>query len=97
MLRCELDLTKPKPLKTFILHDPKTRKISKSDFRDRIVHHAIVNILEPIFDKFFIYDSCANRKGKTKMPYVKEFEKNLTQNLLDLREELLLQTYKPVK
>ena len=28
----------PKPLKTFILRDPKTRKISKSHFRDRIVH-----------------------------------------------------------
>jgi len=55
---------KPLPLKTFILRDPKTRIISKSDFRDRIVHHAIVNILEPIFDKTFIYDSCANRAGK---------------------------------
>ncbi|MEK6918198.1 MAG: hypothetical protein AABW51_04585 [Nanoarchaeota archaeon] len=31
---------KPKPLVNFILRDPKTRKISKSDFRDRIVHHA---------------------------------------------------------
>jgi retron-type reverse transcriptase len=55
---------KPKPLETFILRDPKTRKISKSDFRDRVVHHAICNIIEPIFDKIFIYDSCANRKGK---------------------------------
>src|SRR3989338_342598 len=54
----------PKPLKTFILRDPKTRKISKSDFRDRIVHHAIVRIIEPIFDRTFICDSCANRKGK---------------------------------
>ncbi|MDO8460776.1 MAG: reverse transcriptase domain-containing protein [Nanoarchaeota archaeon] len=54
----------PRPLETFILRDPKTRRISKSDFRDRIIHHAIVNILEPIFDKTFIYDSCANRKGK---------------------------------
>ncbi|MFH1482510.1 MAG: hypothetical protein ABIE46_03250 [Patescibacteria group bacterium] len=43
---------KPKPLKTFILRDPKTRKISKSDFRDRIIHHALCNIIEPIFDKF---------------------------------------------
>jgi len=37
----------PKPLKTFILRDPKTRKISKSAFRDRIVHHALCNIIEP--------------------------------------------------
>ena len=55
---------KPLSLKTFILRDPKTRKISKADFRDRVVHHAIILILEPIFDKTFIYDSCANRKCK---------------------------------
>lgn len=55
---------KSEPLKTFILRDPKTRKISKSAFRDRIVHHALCNVIEPFFDKIFIYDSCANRKGK---------------------------------
>jgi len=64
----------PKPLQTFILRDPKTRKISKSDFRDRIIHHAIVNILEPIFDKSFIYDNCANRKGKGTLFAIKRFE-----------------------
>jgi RNA-directed DNA polymerase len=65
---------KPKPLKTFILRDPKTRKISKSDFRDRIVHHALVRVLEPIFDKSFIYDSCANRKGKGNLFALKRFD-----------------------
>ena len=64
----------PKPLQTFILRDPKTRKISKSEFRDRVVHHAIVNVLEPIFDKIFIYDSCANRKGKGNLFAIKRFE-----------------------
>ena len=39
---------KPKPLKTFILRDPKTSKISKSDFRDRIVHHVLFMILVQI-------------------------------------------------
>jgi retron-type reverse transcriptase len=63
----------PKPLITFILRDPKTRKISKSAFRDRIVHHAIVRILEPIFDKTFIYDSCANRIGKGNLFALKRF------------------------
>ncbi|MFH1290455.1 MAG: reverse transcriptase/maturase family protein, partial [Nanoarchaeota archaeon] len=63
----------PRPLETFVLRDPKTRKISKSDFRDRIVHHAIVNILEPIFEKVFIYDSCANRKGKGALFAIKRF------------------------
>ena len=54
----------PKKLKTFILRDPKTRKISKSAFRDRVIHHTICNIIEPVFDKRFIHDSFANRLGK---------------------------------
>ena len=66
---------KPLPLETFIKRDPKTRKISKSDFRDRVIHHAIINILEPIFDKTFIYDSCANRKGKGNLFALRRFEK----------------------
>ncbi len=67
----------PKPLTTFPLRDPKTRKISKSEFRDRIVHHAIVSILEPIFDKTFIYDSCANRIGKGNLFAIQRFYKFL--------------------
>ncbi|MEK6905053.1 MAG: hypothetical protein AABX24_01500, partial [Nanoarchaeota archaeon] len=46
---------KPKPLQTFILRDPKTRKISKSHFRDRVVYHALCNIIFPIFEKDFIH------------------------------------------
>lgn len=40
------------------------RKISAAPFRDRVVHHAIMNIIEPGFEKSFIYDTYANRKGK---------------------------------
>ena len=65
----------PESLKKFILRDPKIREISKSTFRDRIVHHALYNIIEPIFDKIFIYDSCANRKGKGTLLALKRFEK----------------------
>jgi retron-type reverse transcriptase len=68
---------RPKPLKTFILRDPKVRKISKSHFRDRIVHHALVRIIEPIFDKTFICDSCANRKGKGGLFALNRFHKFL--------------------
>ena len=74
----------PKPLKTFIVRDPKTRKISKSHFRDRIVHHALCNIIEPIFDKSFIHDSCANRKGKGTLFALKRFDlfkRKVTNNL----------------
>ncbi len=55
---------KPAPLKRFIIRDPKTRTIHSSIFKDRVVHHAIHNIIGPIFDKAFIYDSYANRISK---------------------------------
>lgn len=74
----------PEPLKTFILRDPKTRKISKSTFRDRIVHHALCNIIEPIFDKIFFYDSCASRRGKGTLSAImrfKKFQMKVTNNL----------------
>src|SRR3989344_4509222 len=74
---------KPRPLTTFIISDPKTRKISKSDFRDRIIHHAICNIIEPIFDKSFIFDSYANRKGKGTLAAVKRlqvFQRKVSKN-----------------
>jgi retron-type reverse transcriptase len=55
---------RPKNLKKFIIRDPKTRTIHASIFRDRVIHHAIINILEPIFERIFIYDSFASRDGK---------------------------------
>ena len=64
----------PKPLKIFIVRDPKTRKIAKSAFRDRVIHHALVRVIEPIFDKTFIYDSCANRKSKGNLFALKRFD-----------------------
>ncbi|MBI5060721.1 MAG: hypothetical protein HZB67_00225 [Candidatus Aenigmarchaeota archaeon] len=65
----------PRPMKTFTIRDPKTRVISASAFRDRVVHHALCNIIEPIFDKMFIYDSYANRKGKGIHAALKRFDK----------------------
>lgn len=48
----------------FTIYEPKKRLISAAPYRDRVVHHAIHNILEPIFDPTFIYDSYATRKNK---------------------------------
>lgn len=84
-LRTELLLYayRPRPLETFILRDPKTRKISVSNFRDRIVHHAICNLIEPLFDKKFIYDSYANRKSKGTLAAINRmqyFMHKVTQN-----------------
>lgn len=64
----------PRSLKKFVLRDPKTRVISVSDFRDRIVHHAIVNVLQPIFDPLFIHDSYASRKGKGTLKALQRFD-----------------------
>ncbi len=66
---------KPLKLKKFIIRDPKTRTIHSSKFRDRIVHHAIVNILEPIYEKIFIYDSFASRKDKGTHKAILRFDK----------------------
>jgi len=76
LLRLELLLHcySPKPLVNFTIRDPKTRKISKSDFRDRVVHHALCNIIEPIFEKSFIYDSYANRIGKGTLKALQRFD-----------------------
>ncbi|MBU2638071.1 MAG: reverse transcriptase/maturase family protein [Nanoarchaeota archaeon] len=68
------DTYTPLPLNEFILRDPKTRKISVSDFRDRVVHHAVCNIIEPIFENYFIYDSYANRKGKGNLKAIQRFD-----------------------
>ncbi|MFH1761072.1 MAG: reverse transcriptase/maturase family protein, partial [bacterium] len=55
-----------KPVKSiaFIVKKPVKREIFAADFRDRVVHHLIINKLNPIFEKEFIYDSCACRTGK---------------------------------
>lgn len=53
------------PYKTKQIYEPKERTIYILPFYpDRIVHHAVMNILEPIFDKLMIKDSYACRKGK---------------------------------
>ncbi len=64
----------PYPLKKFIVRDPKTRTIHSSILKDRIVHHAVINILSPIYEKIFIYDSFASRKNKGTHNAVIRFE-----------------------
>lgn len=67
----------PRPLTNFIVRDPKTRKISASDFRDRVIHHALCNIIAPIFERSFIYDSFANQRGKGTHRAIIRFERFL--------------------
>jgi len=48
----------------FTLYDGKPRRISAAPFRDRVAHHALCNVVEPIWEARFIHDSYACRKGK---------------------------------
>lgn len=50
--------------RTFTIYEPKERKIAAAPFRDRVIHHAVHGVLEPLIDGGFIYDSYACRKGK---------------------------------
>lgn len=54
----------PGKYRTFHVYDPKQRMISAAPFGDRVVHHALCNVIEPIFENTFIHDTYANRKGK---------------------------------
>jgi retron-type reverse transcriptase len=55
---------KPGAYHSFYIHDPKKRLISAAPFRDRVVHHALCRVIEPIWETRFIQDSYANRVGK---------------------------------
>ena len=54
----------PRAYSNFYIHDPKRRLISAAPFRDRVVHHALTGVIEPFFEKRFIFDTYANRVGK---------------------------------
>jgi len=49
---------------SFYIREAKRRLVSAAPFRDRVVHHALCNVIEPLFERTFIGDSYANRKGK---------------------------------
>jgi retron-type reverse transcriptase len=54
---------RPGPYRIFHIREPKVRLISAAPYRDRVVHHALVNVLEPVFERCFVFDSYACRKG----------------------------------
>lgn len=54
----------PGTYRNFQIRDPKPRLISAAPFRDRVVHHALCRVIEPLFDRRFIFDTYACRTGK---------------------------------
>lgn len=51
----------------FRVHDPKEREICAAAFGERVLHHALMNVCEPILDRSLIHDTYACRKGKGRL------------------------------
>lgn len=55
---------RPGTYRVFTIYERKPRQICAAPFRDRVVHHAVMNIVDPLLDRRFIYDSYACRSGR---------------------------------
>jgi hypothetical protein len=51
----------------FKVHDPKERLICAATFRERVLHHALMNVCEPVLERAAIFASYACRKGKGRL------------------------------
>lgn len=58
----------------FTVHDPKERLICAASFRERVLHHALMNVCEPVLERAAIFDSYACRKGKGQLAAVRRAE-----------------------
>lgn len=79
----------------FIVNKPVKREIFAADFRDRIVHHLIINKLNHLFEKEFIYDSygCRINKGthfgiRRVDAFIKKCSQNYTQDCYVLKLDI---------
>lgn len=70
----------PGEYRVFKVWEPKERIIMALPFFDRVIQHMIVNLIEPIFEKRFLFHSYACRKGKG----VHEASKTLSKWLYEL-------------
>ncbi len=73
----------------FYIYEPKKRKVSAAPFRDRVVHHALCQIIEPIFERRFISDSYACRVGKGTHRALKRAREFLHQNTYVFHGDIL--------
>lgn len=70
----------PKPHREFTVYEPKPRLISAPPFADRVVHHALCSVIDPIFDATFLPTSFACRVGKGTHAGVKWVQSQLRRN-----------------
>ena len=79
MLRLEHELLsgtwRPGRYVEIAIRDPKPRMVSAAPFRDRVVHHALCAVIEPPFERGFVFDSYANRRGRGTHRAVARYER----------------------
>lgn len=82
----------PLPSTTFVITDPKLREVFAADFRDRVIHHLIINELLPYFENYFIPESfsCMPSRGtlygvQTMAKYMEECEDSWYVMKMDVR------------
>lgn len=67
----------------FVIHDPKVRNVCKATVRDRVVHHAVFDVLTKIFEPTFIANSFSCRIGKGTHKGVEALERMLREESLN--------------
>jgi retron-type reverse transcriptase len=79
LLRLERELKageyRPGRYVEILIREPKERLVSAAPFRDRVVHHALCSVVQPIFERGFIANSFANRKGKGTHAAIRVYER----------------------
>ncbi|MBT7062160.1 MAG: RNA-dependent DNA polymerase [Lentisphaerae bacterium] len=55
---------RPSGYRTFRIYAPRERLISAAPYRDRVVHHALCNVIQPLVERRFVADTFSCRKGK---------------------------------
>lgn len=79
----------PGEYRNFYIHEPKRRKISAAPFRDRVVHHAVVGVLEPIYERRFTHDSFACRRGKGTHKAIERAQEYLRRHRFSLKTDIV--------
>jgi len=84
----------------FLTSSPKLREVFAADFRERVVHHVLVQALEPFYEKKFIHDVYNNRKSRGTHSAVKQSQKYMHRTTgggyylqLDVKRVLKVKSY----
>lgn len=68
---------RPRGFREFMIREPKLRMISAPAVTDRLVHHILCRVIEPLLDRRFVYDSYACRRGKGSLAACKRVQYHL--------------------